>query len=429
MTDIYQQIWDADQSGAGVPALLDHETGDSAVGFVKVNSRLDQPDREARVLPEVLIPERKMPTYELCRELFDNYALAERDEEFDTPEEREEVHDLVHAIAETAPMQVARDFIARATGTSLTRERWYNTIMDMWFRRFAMGGDPHLTGFEHVVVGEQQGPKAQGYHFWYKYHLDDGFTQQVRDSIERFPNLPGDLIAYLGSKQKAGQKQFPESVTISYRWNAPDYDHQALRPLTKKIGGFFVGCSVEGLMALGTVRAHLGARAPKEATIEGARYNMKLFRSENGRHIRTFYPVFLGPAEGIGGPRPEPGETPPPSPDATPTTVSDEIRILAALVNPKGHDPGSETVTLINLGAEARSLHGWTLVDRNQRRQVLNDLSIGAGDTLRLTLDPQGVQLSNKGGQIGLFNTEGKAVHLVNYSKGQVRAQGRTIVF
>ncbi len=420
MSDVYQEIWNADQSGAGLPAMLDSEAGDRALGFVKVNSKLEESDPSARVLPEVFIPEHKMPTYALCRELFDNYALAERAEEIDTPEEREEVHDLVHAVADTAPMQVARDFIARATGTSLTRERWYNTIMDMWFRRFAMGGDPHLTGFEHVVVGEQEGPKAQGYHFWYKYYLDDGFTRQVADSRRRFPNLPSDLVTYLGSRQAAGQKQFPQSVTISYRWQAPDYDAQALRPLTKKIGGFFVGCSVEGLLALGTVRAHLGARAPKEATIEGARYNLKLFRSNNGRHVRTFYPVFLGPAE---------GSAPPPNGGELPGPVADDVRIVAALVNPEGHDPGSETVTLINLGTEARSLHGWALVDKNQRRQVLNDRSIGAGDTLRLRLEPQGVQLSNKGGEIGLFNADGRAVHRVSYSKGQVRAQGRTIVF
>jgi hypothetical protein len=59
-------------------------------------------------------------------------------------------------------MQVAREYVATATGTGLSRERWYNTLMEMWFRRFSMGGDPALSGFEHVVVGEQEGAKAQG---------------------------------------------------------------------------------------------------------------------------------------------------------------------------------------------------------------------------------------------------------------------------
>ncbi|BBO89722.1 lamin tail domain-containing protein [Desulfosarcina ovata] len=429
MADIYQQIWDADQSGSGVRPILDTESGDPSTGFVKVNSRLTATDRDLRVLTETVIPESKRRSYELCRVLFDNYALPERDEEQETAQEREEVHDLVHAMVDTPPMLVARDYVARATETSITRERWYNTLMEMWFRRFSMGGDPHLTGFEHVAVGEQEGAKAQGYHFWYKYYLDDGFARQVDGATNHFPGLSDDRIVYLGSKQSAEQSQFPESVTISYRWQAPDYDRDALRPLTKKIGGFFVGCSVEGLLALGTVRAHVGARAPKDAVINGARYHLKVFRDDSNRHVRTFYPVFSG-AEG-----PTIPSTPPvtptdidiPVPPATPV-VDGRIRIIAALVNPEGHDPGSESVTLINTGSAAAALDGWHLEDRNARRQPLSGMTVGAGETLRVVLDPSGVQLSNKGGSIRLLDANDHAVHLVTYSKGQVKTQGETIL-
>ncbi len=427
MSNIYQQIWDADQAQAGVQPILDTEPGDSSEGFVTVNSALDGQDHALRVLPEAVIPQRKMHTYELCRVLFDNYALAERAEEIETPEEREEVHDLVHAMVDTAPMQVAREYVAAATGTSVTRERWYNTVMDLWFRRFSQGGDPHLTGFEHVVVGEQEGSKAQGYHFWYKYYLDDGFARQVDGSASEFPGLVDDRIAYLGSKLSAGQGQFPETVTISYRWHAPDYDAQALRPLTKPIGGFFVGCSVEGLLALGSVRAHAGARAPKEAEINGARYALKVYRSNNNRHVRTFYPMFLGAAENGGGGGDEPPVTPPTPP--TPPTRASHVRIIAALVNPEGHDPGRESVTLLNTGPGTEHLDGWRLEDRNGRAHTLSGVDIGAGDALRIILDPAGAQLSNKGGKISLVRPEGHVAQTVTYSKGQVRQNGHTLVF
>jgi poly(U)-specific endoribonuclease len=409
MIDIYQQIWDADQASAGVQPLLDTMTGDPQTGFVKVNSNLNASDRDLRVLPEAVIPDSKSHTYDLCRHLFDNYALSERDVEVETPEEREEIHNLVQAMVDTAPMEVAREYVAQATGTSLSRERWYNTLMEMWFRRFSMGGDPHLSGFEHVVVGEQEGPKAQGYHFWYKYYLDDGFARQVDGSAGNFPGLTDDRIVYLGSKQGEGQAQFPQCVTISYRWDAPDYDREQIRPLTKPIGGFFVGCSVEGLLALGTVRAHIGARAPKEAMIDGARYSLKVYRSDNNLHVRTFYPVFLGPQVG-----------------------SDEdspVRIIAALINPEGHDPGQETVTLINTGSTQVSLTDWRIEDRNGKAQALSGLSIGGGDTVRVTLDPTGAQLSNKGDQISLVDAAGRVVHTVTYPREQARQQGETVLF
>jgi poly(U)-specific endoribonuclease len=409
MIDIYQQIWDADQASAGVQPLLDTMTGDPQTGFVKVNSNLNEQNQDLRVLPEAVIPGSKSHTYDLCRHLFDNYALSERDVEIETPEEREEIHNLVQAMVDTAPMEVAREYVAQATGTSLSRERWYNTLMEMWFRRFSMGGDPHLSGFEHVIVGEQEGAKAQGYHFWYKYYLDDGFARQVDGAAGNFPGLTDDRIVYLGSKQEASQAQFPQCVTISYRWDAPDYDREQIRPLTKPIGGFFVGCSVEGLLALGTVRAHIGARAPKEAVIDGARYSLKVYRSNNNRHVRTFYPVFLGPQM---------------SPDE-----DSPVRIIAALINPEGHDPGQETVTLINTGSTQMSLTDWRIEDRNGKAQMLSGLSIGGGDTVRVTLDPTGAQLSNKGGQISLVDAAGRVVHTVTYPREQARPQGETVLF
>ncbi len=416
MSDIYQQIWDADQSESGVVPILDTEPGNKVKGFVKVNSNLDSNNRELKVLPEVIIPDTKITTYNLCRELFDNYALPEHDEENETPEEREEVHDLVHAMMDSAPMRVARDYVAHASGTSITKERWYNTIMEMWFRRFSMGGDPDLSGFEHVVVGEQERAKVKGYHFWYKYYLDDGLAHLVDDAQERFPGLVDDRIIYLATRQKADQKLFPETVTISYKWQAPDYNRDAMRPLTKPVGGFFVGCSIEGLLALGSVRAHLGARAPKEAVINGARYALKLFRSHNNRHVRTFYPQFLGKA---GGPGPIP----------EPIVVGSDIRIIAALVNPEGHDPGNESVTLINIGARDAALNGWSMEDKNGKRQVIDGLVLEAGRTHRIVLDPSTMQLSNKGGRIVLLDDSDRVIHSVTYSKGQVKSQGRTVIF
>ena len=333
---------------------------------------------------------------------------------------------------DTPPMIVAKDYVQSQTGTQLSRDAWFSRIMELWFRSFSQGGDPELTGFEHVVVGEQEGSKAQGYHFWYKYYLDDGFASRVDGDQDRFPGLIDDRISYLGSKLSSGQSAFPESVTISYRWAAPDYDRDKVRPLTKKIGGFFVGCSVEGLLALGTVRAHSDAGAPKIAAINGARYNMKVFRSPNNRHVRTFYPMFMGADPGgIDQPNPisQPVPSPIPSPTITPVIAS-RIRIIAALVNPHGNDVGLETVTLINTGDETVALNEWKIVDKNGRFAQFEDRLIEPGDTSRIQLERTEAQLSNKGGSITLQNAEGQLVHMVSYSKSQAKsASGLTLIF
>jgi poly(U)-specific endoribonuclease len=426
--DIYQEIWNADQTGSGIKPILESQDGDSEEGYVKV-AAIATGEPDFKVLPEVRIPESKIRTYDLVRALFDNYALDEKDLEVETPQEREEVHNLLSAIVDSAPMQVARRYIEESTNTVVSVERWYATLLELWFRRFSQGGDPELSGFEHVFVGEQEGPKVQGYHFWYKYYLDDGLASTV--DRNRLPGFKDDRIVYLRGKYGNGQENFPESVTISFKWDAPDYDRGAIRPLTKPTGGFFVGCSVEGLMAMGAVRAHLGARAPKEAVINGARYDLKVFRSDNNQNIRTFYPVYLGSVEGntgsSSGGTTGTSEKQPPSQ----TTVDSPVRIIAALVNPLGDDPGKETVTLINTGAASVSLEGWFLLDAMNNRYVLSDQSniIAPGATFAITLPKNSIQLSNKGGEIRLLDRDDKVAHRVSYTKVQAQEQGRTLIF
>lgn len=424
--DIYQQIWDADQSGNGVKPILAGAEGSADTGFVRVvnTDETAGPLDDLKVLSEVVIPPGKRSTYDLARALFNNYVLDEQAAEIETPEERAEVHDLLEAIVDTAPMQVARAYISEETGTPVSRDRWYATLTEQWFRRFAQGGDRDLSGFEHVFVGEQEGPKVQGYHFWYKYHLDDGLASQI--DRNRLPGFKDDRITYLRGQYKDGQERFPESVTISYRWDAPDYEAGTTRPLTKPIGGFFVGCSVEGLMALGAVRAHRGARAPKEAVINGARYDMKLFLDPSERFVRTFYPAYLGPAaeHPRGGAVVTGTQT-----GGTQGVVSGAVKIVAALVNPMGDDPGKETVTLVNTGIETVNLDGWFLVDKMSKRFGIKDVTLAPGMATTVLLPRNSVQLSNKGGEIRLVDRAGATTHLVTYSKSQADRQGETIIF
>lgn len=431
MADIYQEIWDADQSANGVQPITDATNGHADRGYVVVAS--GGTSKDFRLLSEVVIPDSKKHTYELVTALFDNYSLSESDPEVETQQERDEVHDLLQAVIDTAPMQVARRYVEAATGSTLSSERWYATLLELWFRRFSQGGDPDLSGFEHVFVGEQEGAKIQGYHFWYKYFLDDGFASKVDSNL--FPGLKDDRIQYLRSEATDSQQAFPESVTLSYKWDAPDYEAKKVRPLTKPKGGFFVGCSVEGLMAMGAVRAHLGARAPKEAIINGGRYDLKLFRSADDKNIRTFYPVFLGPApnQPFTQPTTQPTTTHPTIPTPVvpqPTPGANAIRILAALVNPYGDDPGRETVTLINVGKKAYSIARWKLVDKSHNSYTIADLTLKPGIAVTLTLpEANGLQLSNKGGEIRLVDDRGNTRHAVSYSKAQAKREGETIIF
>ena len=176
MEDIYQDIWNADQTGNGVPALRPGEVFDDAVGYVIVDERTSTVGSGHRVLKEVKIPAAKKRTYVLCEKLFDNYALERAAGETVRTEETQEELDLIDAIVPTPPIQSAREHLQKSLDLQISDEILAAMIRETWFDMGTAGSQLDASGFEHVFVGEQasRADKIGGYHFWYKYHLDEG---------------------------------------------------------------------------------------------------------------------------------------------------------------------------------------------------------------------------------------------------------------
>jgi len=100
------------------------------------------------------------------------------------------------------------------------------------------------------------------------------------------------------------------------------------------------------------------------------------------------------------------------------------VRIIAAMVNPKGDDPRDEYVILLNKNDADIDLTGWQIVDKLNKKDIINTKIISAGDTIRITLSGAGAQLSNKGGTITLLNNNGLKIDGVSYTKEDASKQG-----
>ena len=280
----YQAVWDADQSHRGVPAIISRARGDEARGFVRVDERGGR-DPDHRVIAEVSIPEDKRQTYDLAKALLDNYRLDQTKREDTTQPEAQEMLALLEAVTDSAPMEMANELLGERRGEPYSRDEFQNLLFDVWFRTYDMGRNVDLSGFEHVVVGEQKEGTVGGYHFWYRYYLDDFGLLGTGDDIDyQGTRYPRRLI-------DAGLAT-PEVVTLAYRWRAQDHDQGAERPLFKPVGGFWVGCSVEGLMALGLLRFFDRGRV--EAEINRARYEIDMYKSPDRQSIRSTFPIFKG---------------------------------------------------------------------------------------------------------------------------------------
>jgi uncharacterized protein YukJ len=103
------------------------------------------------------------------------------------------------------------------------------------------------------------------------------------------------------------------------------------------------------------------------------------------------------------------------------------VRIIAAMVNPKGDDVGKEYVILLNKSAADINLSGWQIADKQKKKDTLGNLTVPAGDTLKVKLTGKGAQLSQKGGIITLLNKDGLKIDGVTYTQKDADAEGMVI--
>ena len=116
------------------------------------------------------------------------------------------------------------------------------------------------------------------------------------------------------------------------------------------------------------------------------------------------------------------GDAPRPDPALAP------IRILAALVNPRGPAPELESVLLLNASPQPVDLTGWRLTDRQAKKCPLPPGPLAAGATLTVALS-DGVQLGNRGGSLTVLDPDGTPVSGVSYTAEQASREGWTVVF
>lgn len=109
--------------------------------------------------------------------------------------------------------------------------------------------------------------------------------------------------------------------------------------------------------------------------------------------------------------------TPPPVEGGQSSVTHPAVYIERALVNLAGDEPGNEVVVLGNTTIAPIDVTGWSIVDKNNKADVLSGVVLPGGESRRIVLSGNGAQLSNKGGTIILKNADGVQVHAVSYSK------------
>jgi len=111
-----------------------------------------------------------------------------------------------------------------------------------------------------------------------------------------------------------------------------------------------------------------------------------------------------------------------------PLPVSSSVYIERALINPSGADAGGEIVVLASLATTSQTLTNWRLLDKNNRVTPINT-TVGAGESVLIALDGNGVQLGNQGGNLILQDSHSAQVDVVTYTAEDASAENRYVRF
>jgi len=111
-----------------------------------------------------------------------------------------------------------------------------------------------------------------------------------------------------------------------------------------------------------------------------------------------------------------------------PPPARSPVYIERALINPSGADPGREVVVLASLATTPQTLTNWRLVDKNARVTPINT-TLGPGQSVLITLDGNGVQLGNQGGNLILQDNRNAQVDVVTYTAEDASIDDRYVRF
>lgn len=332
VSDVFNAIWAADKSkipafhekrfpsdvfhGNFVVKVCDAKRGANVKSHNLFKLyKWDEPSHTYKSTTNVeLLKSETHKSFRLVYALFDNYESDETKPEVNTKEECQEIMEFLNFVTDSEPMKVAAAYLRKKYANSNNveqedrasfsdRTKFLNKLKKIWFDQYDWGRMKSLSGFEHTFVGERRADgQVMGYHFWYKYFVDDSaentLGQDAIDFNRRLDDASSDDYVAI---------RFAQFVDAD---NDGIVDGANDSQLFKSFGSFFVGCSAECKMALGLIAyyeskaafaSRRGANKRHDdrgddeegvnATINGHHYKLNLHRGgDKHQYCRSFYP-------------------------------------------------------------------------------------------------------------------------------------------
>ncbi|XP_011498918.1 PREDICTED: poly(U)-specific endoribonuclease homolog [Ceratosolen solmsi marchali] len=217
-----------------------------------------------QVKPEAL----QLPTIRKVLDIYDNYKLDTRENEYISPAQRQEESLLVDTFLSTNLMSAAMRFLADKGFIKKDYYEYKDTLRTLWFNLYSRGeGKIGSSGFEHVFLTELKlGTEVSGLHNWIYFNAEE---------LKKRLN-------YLGYIKKVDLGNKAAIVKA----------HVTFDGIDKPVTDIFVGTSPELEMALYTVCFFARSEKPCPVSLGGTKFNIitHKFRYRGRDLIGSAYP-------------------------------------------------------------------------------------------------------------------------------------------
>ena len=147
------------------------------------------------MIAEVVIPDDKRLTYDLTKALLDNYRLDQTKREDTTQPEAAEMLALIEAVTDSAPMEATRwTFWASAAATPIRGTSSRTSCSTSGFANMTWAAISTFPASSMWWSASRRRARSVGYHFWYRYYLDDFGLLGTGDDIDfqgtKYPKAP-----------------------------------------------------------------------------------------------------------------------------------------------------------------------------------------------------------------------------------------------
>lgn len=206
---IYEEIWNADiNHGNGIKIIPNTEERNADEGYILVDldniNDFSRYSEKFQIIKEIHLPKRKQEIYNFYERFLKHYSTIRKNGSALSDEESSDINAILFVAIQSPCLRLARNYIQDRELFFEIDEDWINYIKELWFEPDDYG----KTAFQHVFLGNDYSINSTGFNYWYDWYQNSDDITSTNGTFDNFIGLSIEGILALGTIAFAEKYEF-----------------------------------------------------------------------------------------------------------------------------------------------------------------------------------------------------------------------------